>query len=105
MNSQLALPHHGLKVVIKGAKKIIPEGRVIEYLSKVFALRIARGAKIFVNNNQVNDPELFDSNQGRELLFELNGGTKIYGNLKHVEKPKTDNIDIFVKNICRLEGV
>jgi hypothetical protein len=99
MNSQLALPHHGLKVIIKKAKKIIPEGRVIEYLSKVFALRIARGAKIYVNANQVKKPELFDSNQGIEPVFELNGGTKIYGNLKHVEKPKTDNIDIFVKKI------
>jgi hypothetical protein len=49
--------------------------------------------------NQINKPELFDSNQGREPLFELNGGTKIYGNLKHVGKPKTDNIDIFVKKI------
>ena len=29
----------------------------------------------------------------------MSGGTKIYGNLKHVEKPKTDNIDIFVKKI------
>ena len=45
MNSQLALPHHGLKVVIKRAKKITPEGKVMEYLSKIFALRIARGAK------------------------------------------------------------
>jgi Histidine kinase-, DNA gyrase B-, and HSP90-like ATPase len=99
MNSQLALPHHGLKVVIKRAKKIIPEGRVIEYLSKVFALRIARGAKIFVNDKQVNKPEPFEPDQGRDPLFELNGGTKIYGVLKHVDKPKTDNIDIFVKKI------
>jgi hypothetical protein len=29
----------------------------------------------------------------------LSGGTKIYGNLKHVEKPKTDNVDILVKEL------
>jgi hypothetical protein len=44
MNSQLALPHHGLKVVIKRAK-MIPEGRVTEYISRVFALRIAEEQK------------------------------------------------------------
>ena len=85
--------------MIKRAKKIIPEGRVIDYLSKIFALRIARGAKIFVNNNQLNKPEFFDSNVGKEPLFQLSGGAKIYGNLKQVEKPKTDNIDLFVKKI------
>jgi hypothetical protein len=71
----------------------------MDYLSKIFALRIAKGAKIFVNNNQLNKPEFFDPNQGRDPLFQLSGGTKIYGNLKHVEKPKTDNVDILVKEL------
>jgi hypothetical protein len=97
MNSQLALPHRGLKVVIKQAKKIISESRVREYLQKVFALRIARGAKIFVNGNRIIEREGFDPTE--YPLFQLDNGTKIYGNLKKVEKPKTDNIDIFVKKV------
>ena len=52
MNSNIALPHHGLKVVIKHAKRpIVQDNKLIEYLSKTFAIRIARGAKIFVNGN------------------------------------------------------
>ncbi|NAL77292.1 ATP-binding protein [Nitrososphaera sp. AFS] len=97
MNSQVALPHRGLKVVIKRAKKIVPENRVKEYLSKTFALRIAGGAKIFVNGTRVMEPEGFDP-EGSPL-FQLRDNTWIYGKLKKVEKPKTDNIDIFVKKI------
>ena len=50
INSNIALPHHGLKVIIKQAKKpVIQDSRIIEYLSRRFAIRIARGAKISVN--------------------------------------------------------
>jgi hypothetical protein len=49
-DSQLVLPHRGLKVIIKKAKRSSPDSRkIIEYLSKNFALRIAGGAKIFVD--------------------------------------------------------
>ena len=98
MNSDIALPHHGLKVVIKHAKKpIVQDNRLKDYLSKTFAIRIARGAKIFVNGIQIHKPEGFDSSQYK--LFELTNGTKVVGNLKSVEKPKPSNIEINVKQV------
>lgn len=96
MNSELALPHHGLMVVIRKAK-MRPDNRVIEYLQKVFAWRIVEGARIFVNGSRVTESADFDPKTN--LLFVLSDGTKLYGNLKKVEKPKTDNVDIYVKKI------
>ncbi|HEY7079168.1 MAG TPA: hypothetical protein VH500_05670, partial [Nitrososphaeraceae archaeon] len=86
INNVDALSHPGLKVVIKKAKKkLISDNILTEYLSKAFAIRISRGAKIFVNNKQVMKPSGFDS---REYpLFQLDDGTWIKGNLKAVEKP------------------
>ena len=98
MNSDLALPHHGLKVVIKHAKKsIVQDNKLKDYISKTFAIKIARGAKIFVNGIQIHKPEGFDSSQFK--LFELTNGTKVFGNLKSVEKPKPNNIEIYVKQV------
>jgi hypothetical protein len=96
MNSDLALNHRGTKVVIKQAKRL-QESNVIDYLSRSFALRIARGAKIFVNGKQVFKPIDFDSRQFH--LFTLANGVKVFGNLKSVENPKADNIDILVKGV------
>jgi Histidine kinase-, DNA gyrase B-, and HSP90-like ATPase len=95
-DSLLILPHRGLKVVIKRAKQI-SEVRLIDMLSKTFAIRLARGAKVFVNGKQVHKPEGFDSRQFK--LFELKGQISVYGNLKNPEKPKTNNISIFVKRV------
>jgi Histidine kinase-, DNA gyrase B-, and HSP90-like ATPase len=98
VNSNIALPHHGLKVVIKHAKRsIVQDNKLKDYISKTFAIRIARGAKIFVNRIQIHKPEGFDSSQSR--LFELINGTKVVGNLKSIEKPKPSNIEIFVKQV------
>jgi Histidine kinase-, DNA gyrase B-, and HSP90-like ATPase len=98
INNIDALPHPGVKLVIKQArKKLITEGELMKYLSKIFAIRIARGAKIFVNGNRVTKPEGFDSKE--YPLFQLDDGTAIKGNLKAVEKPQLNNIDIFVKNV------
>jgi hypothetical protein len=98
MNSDMALSHRGLKVIIKHAKKpIVQDGKLIEYLSKTFAIRIARGAKIFVNKIQLHKPEGFDSAQFK--LFELTNGSKVFGNLNSVEKPKPNNIEIAVKRV------
>ena len=60
-------------------------------------IKIARGSKIFVNGIQIHKPEGFDSSQYK--LFELTNGTKVFGNLKSVEKPKPNNIEIFVKRV------
>ena len=61
INSDIALPHHGLKVIIKRAKKpVVQDSRLIEYLSRRFAIRIARGLKIFVNGIAVHKPDGFD---------------------------------------------
>jgi hypothetical protein len=98
INNFDALPHLGLKVVIKHAKKrLISEGELMKYLSKTFAIRIARGAKILVNGNRVTKPEGFDSREYE--LFQLDDGTYIKGNLRAVDKPELNNIDIFVKNV------
>ncbi|MDQ6864375.1 MAG: hypothetical protein M3044_11180 [Thermoproteota archaeon] len=98
INNIDALPHHGLKIVIKRAKRpMVSDTRLIEYLSKVFAIRIARGLKLYVNNILVCKPHGFDSKQYE--LFRLQDGTAVFGNLKHIEKPPLDKIDIFVKNV------
>ena len=98
MNSDMALSHRGLKVIIKHPKKpIVQDGKLIEYLSKTFAIRIARGSKIFVNKIQVHKPEGFNSSQIK--LFELTNGSKVFGNLNSVERPKPNNIEIFVKRV------
>jgi hypothetical protein len=98
MNSYMALSHRGLKVVIKHPKKpIVQDGKLIEYLSKIFAIRIARGSKIFVNKIQVHKPEGFNSSQYK--LFELTNGSNVFGNLNIVERPKPNNIEIFVKRV------
>lgn len=100
INSNMALPHHGLKIIIKRAKKpVIQDSRIIEYLSRRFAIRVARGAKISVNGIAVHKPDGFDPRQFE--LFKLDDGSKVFGNLKNVEKPQLNNIDIFVKkSIC-----
>jgi HSP90 family molecular chaperone len=98
MNSDMALLHHGLKVVIKRAKKVgIPDSRLRDYLRQVFAIRIARGAKILVNGEKLSEPLGFDPRQFN--LFELDNGIKVYGHLKSVEKPRPTNIDIYVKRV------
>lgn len=98
MNSHLVLPHRGLKVAIKKAKRSLVDTRKLcEYLSKYFSLRIARGTKIYVDETQIHKPQDFDSRQS--ILFSLSNGIKIFGNLKNVEKPKSNNIDIFVKQV------
>lgn len=97
-DSQLVLNHRGLKAIIKKAKGSLPDSKsLIEYLSKCFALRIARGAKIFVNGIKVNKPQDFDSNQFE--LFRMSNGISVYGNLNNVEKPKPNNVEIFVKQV------
>jgi hypothetical protein len=98
INNVDALPHPGVKVVIKCAKKkLTTDGELMKYLSNVFAIRIARGAKIFLNANRVTKQERFDSKE--YPLFQLDDGTSIKGNLKAVERPQPNNIDIFVKNV------
>ena len=95
-NSNLILPHHGLKVVIKNAKKLRSTD-LRNYLSKTFAIRLARGAKILLNDQPVHSPEGFDSKW--DDLFDLGNGSKVKGNLAHVERPEQNNIDIFVKRV------
>jgi hypothetical protein len=104
-DSTKVLPHKGLKVVIKNARKEVLNDKTIkEYLAKVFAIRIARGTRILVNNEQLHKPADFDCSREMEL-FKLdildNDGKPIIvrGQLSPVSKPKSNNIDIFVKHI------
>ena len=95
-NSNLVLPHHGLRVVIKHAKKLRAND-LRNYLSKTFAIRLARGTKIILDDEPVHNPEGFESKW--EELFFLRNGTKVRGNLGHIERPEQNNIDIFVKRV------
>jgi len=97
----IGLGHPGVRVVIKNAKKepgMLSADALMKYLSKIFAIRIARGAQIRVNGNLVTKPEGFDSNEGREPQFLLADGTGIKGHLSVPEKA-SGNIDVFVKKV------
>ena len=99
MDTTDALPHPGVKVVIKKAKQdILPrDSSLMKYLSQHFAIRLKRGAKIYLNENSITPPEGFDS---REFpLFTMNDGTVIKGNLKHAERSETNNVMVFIKTI------
>lgn len=63
----------------------------------MYAIRIARGAKIFLNQNQILKPEGFDSKE--YPLFTMSDGTVIKGNLKHADKSESNNIQVFIKTI------
>jgi len=104
-DSTKVLPHKGMKVVIKNARKeVLNERAIREYLAKVFAIRIARGARILVNNEQVYKPSNFDCSRETELFrLDLNDNQGkpiiIRGQLSQIAKPKSNNIDIFVKHV------
>ena len=55
------------------------------------------GLKYLLMEIQIHKPEGFDSSQFK--LFELSNGTKVFGNLNSVEKPKPNNIEIYVKQV------
>lgn len=98
MDTTEALEHPGVKVVIKNAKDILPrDSSLMQYLSKVYAIRIANGAKIFLNGNQILPPEDFDPKE--EPLFIMDDGTVISGNLKAADKSQSNNIQVFIKTI------
>ena len=98
MDSTDVLPHRGMKVVIRQLIKPMNTNKLIEYLSKRFALKIARGYKIYVDDIQVKKPESFDS-KDQEVLFRLDNGIIVYGNLTNVDKPRNENIDILVNQV------
>lgn len=97
LNADLVLPHRGLKVTIKDLRKPFSQQSMINKLSKWFALKIARGYKIYVDDIKVPKPENFDSKQFP--LFRLDNGCEVYGNLKVVEKPRQENIDLFIDQV------
>jgi len=99
MNSVDALPHPGVRVVIKKARyELLPrESDLIKYLSEVFAIRIRRGTKIFLDGNRIVHPEGFNSKE--EELFQLSDGTVLVGNIRRAEKSESKNIWVFNKTI------
>ena len=99
MDTTEALPHAGVRVVIKHCKwELLPkENNLIKYIAKMFAVRIARGTKIYLDGNKISHPQGFDS---REYpLFELDDGTVVMGNFWTNDKPEIKNIWAFNKNI------
>jgi hypothetical protein len=57
------------------SKAVVQDSGLIEYLSRRFAIRIARGVKISVNDIPVHKPDGFDSSQFD--LFKLDDGSKL----------------------------
>lgn len=99
MDTTEALEHPGVRVVIKHCKwQMLPkEGDLIKYIAKMFAIRIARGTKIFLDGNRISGPEGFDSRQ--YPLFDLDDGTTVMGNFWANDKPEQKNVWAFNKNI------
>ena len=99
MNSSSALDHPGVKVEILNAKyELLPsETRMMKYISQWFALRIANGAKILFDLLPVCVPDGF--NPKSKELFTLSDGFKIKGNIRPSNKPSSDNIWVYNKNI------
>ena len=101
VNDIEALPHPGVRVVIKHCRwDMLPrESELIKYIAKMFAIRISRGTKIFLDGNRILHPEGFDSDIGKEPLFYLDNGDGIWGNIKASDKPEQKNIWVANKNI------
>jgi hypothetical protein len=99
MDTLEALPHPGVRVVIKHCKwELLPkETDLIKYIAKMFAIRIARGTKIFIDGNKISAPEAFNSKA--EDLFSLSDGSIIKGNIRTDDNPEHKNMQIFNKNI------
>jgi hypothetical protein len=72
--------------------------KLIDYLSKRFALKIARGYSIFVDDRPVRKPTTFDS-RNQPVLFRLDNGIEVYGNLTNIDKPRNENIDILIDQV------
>ena len=103
-DSQYVLPHQGLKVVIRQLNKIYSTNKLIDYVSDRFALKIARGYKIYVDDKLVQKARLGFDNKHQTILFRLNNGAKVYGSLFAVDKPKARNIDVLVRQV-KIEGL
>jgi hypothetical protein len=87
-----------MRVIIRQVIKPMNTSKLISYLSKRFALKIARGYKIFVDDISVPKPDTFDSTH-QPVLFRLDNGVEVYGNLTNVDKPRNENIDILVNQV------
>jgi hypothetical protein len=99
MDTTEALLHPGVRVVIKHCKwELLPkETAFIKYISKMFAIRISRGTKIFLDGTKISAPEGFDS---REFpLFDLDDGSVVMGNFWANDKAENKNVWAFNKNI------
>lgn len=98
-DSARVLDHPGLKVRIAQVDRMYADtDKLIDHLSKWFAYKIARrGFKIYVDGIVVKAPEKF--NPDKKLLFRLDDGSEVWGNLRKVDKPKSRNIDFLVKEV------
>jgi hypothetical protein len=91
--------HTGVRVLIKKAKmELLPkENILLEFIQKNFIRRIHAGAKIYLNEKQIQLPSSYDP---REFsLFKLSDGTVIKGNIHKLDKWEPDNIDVLIKDV------
>jgi len=98
MDSEQVLIHRGMKVIIRQLNRPISTSKLIEFMGKWFALKIARGYKIFVDDIQVRKPNRFKTDH-QETLFRLDNGAEVYGQLENADKPKPENVDILVNQV------
>jgi hypothetical protein len=99
MNSEVALDHHGCKVVIKNAlyNKLPSPAKMISYLSRIYAIRISRGTKIILDGNVISKPEGFI--KGEYDLITLDSGEILRGNAWRNDNVESDNVRLNVKYV------
>ena len=88
------LGHEGTKIIIDNPTEIPPTDELSDYLKKTFALRIAKGCELVLNDATLTskvDP-------AEHLLCRLEGAVDVTGNLK-ADKRGHGAVDIYVEHV------
>ena len=94
------LDHQGTKIIIDNPIEVPPTDELDEYLKKTFALRIAKGCELILNDAKLTskvDPE------GR-LLCRLGGAIDVTGALKS-DKRAHGSVDVYVEHVYVMQLV
>ena len=89
--------HQGTRVIIPNPKGIPPIDELATYLKKVFGLRIAKGAEIFLNGAKLEASSKIDPKE--KFLFRLSEGKiDVTGNLNE-DKKGHGNADVYIRHV------
>jgi len=88
------VPHRGTLIVIKNPDLAPPTDELADYLKRIFGLRIASGREVVLNGAKLESK--VDAKE--ELLFRLEGGIDVTGNLKQ-DKAGKGAVDLYVKHV------